>query len=96
MISNFPSINRDISILINKSYSYVDIENLISLNGGKHLQSINLFDVYTDKKISSDKHSLLFSLKFGSNERTLKDKEVDKVINHILNSLKDKFKVIQR
>jgi len=95
-ISNFPSINRDISILVDKNFSYSEIIQVIKSNAGKFLINTNLVDIYTDKKISSKQHSLLFSLRFGSNQKTLKDKEVDKSINNILNSLKNKFKVTQR
>ena len=94
--SNFPSIIRDISILINKKYSYSDITDSILQNGGKHLTNVNLFDVYVDNKTSDKEHSLSYSLKFSSKERTLKDKEIDVVINKIINLLKKKYHVLQR
>tara|TARA_B100002052_G_scaffold24146_2_gene18820 strand:+ start:4057 stop:6423 length:2367 start_codon:yes stop_codon:yes gene_type:complete len=95
-VTNFPSISRDISILIDKNFSYDEIIKVIDINAGEFLINANLVDIYTDKNISAKKHSLLFSLRFGANNRTLKDKEVDKSINNIINSLKNKFKVTQR
>ena len=95
-VTNFPSISRDISILIDKNFSYDEIIKVIDTNAGEFLINANLVDIYTDKNISAKKHSLLFSLRFGANNRTLKDKEVDKSINNIINSLKNKFKVTQR
>ena len=95
-ISNFPSINRDISILINKKYLYSDIVKTISSNANEYLEKINLFDVYSDKNTSPDEYSLSFSLKFCSKKRTLEDQEVDVAINKILNSLKETYNVIQR
>jgi len=95
-VTNFPLISRDISILINKNFSYDEVIKVINNNAGEFLINANLVDIYTDKNISAKKHSLLFSLRFGADHRTLKDKEVDKSINNIINSLKNKFKVTQR
>ena len=75
-VTNFPSISRDISILIDKNFSYDEIIKVIDTNAGEFLINANLVDIYTDKNISAKKHSLLFSLRFGANNRTLKDKEV--------------------
>jgi phenylalanyl-tRNA synthetase beta chain len=95
-INNFPSINRDISILINNKYSNQDIENLILKNGGKKLKQLNLFDIYKGDNIPNDSKSMSYSLKFKSNSRTLTDNEIDGYMIEIINNLKNKFKAIQR
>ena len=55
-----------------------------------------MFDLYQDDKIDNDKKSMSLRMKFQSDERTLKDEEVDVVINKIVNKLKNKFNAIQR
>ena len=94
--SQFPAIERDISILISKEFSYKEITDLISKAGGDLLNEISLFDLYVDKDIDVDKHSLSFSLKFSSSTRTLKDKEVDNLMDEIIQLLIKKFKITQR
>ena len=57
---------------------------------------INLFDYYIDEKIASDKKSLAYSLEFKSDNRTLKDSEINFQMDKIIGSLVKKFNVIQR
>ncbi len=95
-IYSYPSIERDISILINRKYSNQGIQDLIINSGGKYLNDVELFDLYEGEGISDESKSLAYSLKFSSNNRTLTDKEIDIEIKNILNELKNKFKIIQR
>ena len=94
--SNFPNIDRDISILVSKGFSYKEISENIHKVGGSLLKEISLFDLYVDKKIDDEKHSLSISLCFSSPERTLQDKDVDTLMDKIIKELKNKFDIIQR
>ncbi len=94
--SQFPSIDRDISILISKEFSYSEITGLISNTGGDFLKGISLFDLYVDKDIDKDKHSLSISLEFSSTTRTLNDDEIDNLMDKIIQALKNNFKITQR
>ena len=94
--SPYPTVERDISILISKDIEYQDISASITSSAGSLLKEISLFDLYVDKKISKDKHSLSISLLFSSKGRTLKDDEIDEVMNRILKELKNEFKITQR
>jgi len=96
MPSQFPSIERDISILVSKDFSYKEISNLIYASGDDLLKDVSLFDLYVDGSIDDNKHSLSISLLFSSNERTLKDDEIDDLMKKIIKDLKNKFKIIQR
>ncbi|MAN35703.1 MAG: phenylalanine--tRNA ligase subunit beta [Candidatus Marinimicrobia bacterium] len=95
-IYSFPSIERDISILINKKYTNEEIVNSIFQNGGEYLNDVELFDLYEGNEIPKDSKSLAYSLKFKSNSKTLTDKEVDIFFDKILNVLKSSFKAKQR
>ena len=96
MPSQYPTIERDISILISKNISYNQISDSIYKSGGKLLKEISLFDLYLDNKIDNDKHSLSISLLFSSKQRTLKDNEIDILMNKILKNIKNEFQIIQR
>jgi len=95
-IYSYPSIERDISILIDKKYSNQEIQDSIICSGGQYLNNVELFDLYQGEEISNKSKSLAYSLKFNSNDRTLTDKEIDIEVKNILNELKNKFKIIQR
>ena len=57
------------------------VKKVIQESAGKDLLKIDLFDVFVDK--AKDKKSLAYHLTFGSDERTLKRKEVDDLIEEI-------------
>ena len=75
---------------------YKEISENIHKVGGSLLKEISLFDLYVDKKIDDEKHSLSISLCFSSPERTLQDKDVDTLMDKIIKELKNKFDIIQR
>ena len=95
-ISPFPSMKRDISILLKKEIQSADIINCIYNATDKLLIDTNVFDVYSGKELDKDSKSLAISLTFQSEEKTLVDKDVDDRVLSILNSLKNKFDIVQR
>ena len=95
-ISPFPSMKRDISILLKKEIQSADIINCIYNATDKLLIDTNVFDVYSGKELDQDSKSLAISLTFQSKEKTLVDKDVDDRVLSILDSLKNKFDIVQR
>lgn len=90
-LPKYPSITRDLAILVNKDVSAGEVEKTIAKNGGKHFKSVTLFDVYTGERISADKKSLAFNIKFQSNDRTLTDEEADEAFKKILAAATKQF-----
>ncbi|MBR3003131.1 MAG: phenylalanine--tRNA ligase subunit beta [Clostridia bacterium] len=87
-ISKFPSIKKDLSILVDKNLSSQEIENKIKKKAGKLLLDIRVFDVYMGKNIlESNKKSLTYSLTFGDASRTLNDEEVNDIMEKIIQDL---------
>jgi phenylalanyl-tRNA synthetase beta chain len=86
-ISRFPSVKRDIALVVDKKITYDELEKTISNSGGELLKSVMLFDQYEDEKLGKDKKSLAFGLEFSSHEKTLTDEETNKVIKNIVNNL---------
>ncbi len=91
-ISRFPSVKRDIAILVDKSISASEVLNLLKEELGKGLRDVRLFDVYEGKSIDSDKKSLALSLTFESQTATLTEEEIGEYADKSLNALRREFK----
>ena len=92
----YPTIERDISFVIDKSVKYEDISKTITKVAGELLKSISLFDLYEGKNIDKGCHSLALSFLFSSNVRTLVDEEIDKAMAQIIKALKQQYNIVQR
>jgi phenylalanyl-tRNA synthetase beta chain len=90
-LSKYPSIRRDIAIVVDESVTYESIRNAIREVGGKNIQDIRPFDVYTGKKIDSGRKSIALGLILQEKSHTLTDPEVDDVIQAILHRLSDEL-----
>ena len=95
-ISTFPSVRRDLSLLLDSKIDSEDITNYIFTCSDNLLKKVNVFDVYTGKELEKNSKSLAISLIFQSSQKTLIDKEVDERMSSILDKIKTKFGVIQR
>ena len=62
--SKFPSINKDIALVVDKKSVSKDIEKVIKSAGGSLLTNIEVFDVYTGVGVGIDKKSIAYSLTF--------------------------------
>ncbi|MCF7885286.1 MAG: phenylalanine--tRNA ligase subunit beta [Candidatus Marinimicrobia bacterium] len=87
-VSNYPAIERDISILVDTDKLVGSIIEIIENNGGDNLQEVQFYDLYQGKNIEEGKKSLTFNLIFQNPDRTLKDNEIDQQINLIFKNLK--------
>lgn len=90
-LPKYPSISRDLAILVEHDTAAGDVEKVIAKSGGQFLKSVTLFDVYTGERISAARKSLAFALEFRSNERTLKDEEADTAFQNILAAVEKEF-----
>lgn len=82
-IPRFPTVRRDLSLLINKRISFSAIKGAAREADRKLLKEIDLFDVYIDKKLGEDLKSYAVSFRFRSDDKTLTDHEVDKAMERI-------------
>ena len=78
-IPKYPSIERDIALVVDDSMTSGDILTLLRGVGLPEVESIELFDYYKGKNIPSDKKSLGFRIVYRSKDRTLTDNEVESV-----------------
>ena len=94
--SVFPSVERDISILVSKEHSSKKLTDTIKKAGGKFLNEVYLFDVYADNSFNKDTNSYAFKMIFQSNVSTLKDSEVDLLVEKVIKKLKNNYNITQR
>jgi phenylalanyl-tRNA synthetase beta chain len=86
-VSKFPSMRRDLALLIDNTVAYSSIQELASKQERKLLKAINLFDVYEGKNLPEGKKSYAVSFQFQDENKTLVDKQIDKVMSKIISSL---------
>lgn len=89
-ISKFPSVERDIALIIDKKIECQSIINAIKSTNYPYLKNVSLFDIYEGDQIEQGKKSMAFNLLFVSTEKTLNVEEVDKAMNDILSALEEK------
>ena len=90
-INKFPSINRDLAIVVKNDVIASDIEECIKKAARNALTDIKLFDVYTGENVGEDEKSLAFSLTFEDYNKTLETQEVDELVNKILEKLAKEY-----
>ena len=88
-IAKFPSVSRDISLVMDRSLTAGEIESVIRKNTGELLESLELFDLYEGERIEAGKKSMAYSIIFRSKEKTLEEAEITKAMNGILKGLEE-------
>lgn len=95
-LSRFPSVRRDIALLISDKINVSEIQGLIEKTGGELLGSTWLFDVYTGQGVEEGKRSLAFALLWQHPSRTLEDAEIKSGMDNILQVLENTYQATLR
>jgi phenylalanyl-tRNA synthetase beta chain len=75
---------EDLAVVVDETIPAAAIEDVLRKGGGEYLTKIRLFDIYRGKQVGEGKKSLAFSLTYMAPDRTLTDKEVQKLRNSIV------------
>ena len=86
-LPNFPSIIRDVAIVVDETVKWSDVQNCVKSANVSYFEGIEFFDIYRGKQVDGGKKSIAFSVKFRTNDRTLKGEEADDAIKTILTKL---------
>jgi len=89
-VSKFPTVHRDLALLLSNSVRFDDVEAAILSVGNSLVKDIQLFDIYTDKKIGEDHKSYAVNIAILHDEKTLTDVEIDKLMSCIQESIVQK------
>lgn len=95
-LSRFPSVRRDIALLISDKINIGEIQQLITKTGGELLNSNWLFDVYTGQGVEAGKRSLAFALLWQHPSRTLEDAEIKSGMDTIIEVLQNTYQATLR
>ncbi|MBB6445661.1 phenylalanine--tRNA ligase subunit beta [Bacillus benzoevorans] len=95
-IPRFPSITRDIALVVEQNKAAGELEAIIAEAGGALLKEVHVFDLYEGEHMEAGKKSLAFSLKYFDPERTLTDEEVTKAHEKVLQAVADKAGAVLR
>ena len=83
----YPSVNRDLAIVLDADIPASRPTEIIKSAGGELVSGLHLFDVYTGEQVPEGKKSLAFAIEYRSTTETLTDEIVDRVHGGILDQL---------
>ncbi len=80
----FPAVKRDLALLLDKKVSFKEVRDIAMRTEKSLLKSVSLFDVYEGEKLGTDKKSYAVSFTIQDEEKTLTDKQIDKIMNKLM------------
>lgn len=95
-IPKFPEVRRDLSLVLDKSVSYSDIQQLAFKQEKKLLNRMNLFSVYEGDKIEKGKKAYAISFFLQDKFKTLTDKQIDKSMNALMSLYEKELNAVIR
>ena len=87
-LAKFPSVRRDISIIVNRSIESAMLINIVKEIGKDLVESVNIFDIYQGKQIIPQEKALALGVNYRSKQRTLTDDEVNKIHEEIIGEIR--------
>lgn len=90
-LPKYPALERDLALVLDRSIAVGSIQKAMEDTCGELLESVTLFDVYEGAQVGRGQKSAAFSLTFRSADRTLKDDDVNSLIETLLDRLKQEF-----
>lgn len=95
-IPTLPSVRRDLSLVLDKTVEFKQIQDIINKYGGTKITSVNVFDVYEGKPLEQNQKSISISIELYDEQKTLTDKEIDPVIDKLIGMFETELKAIIR
>ena len=90
-LSKYPSVKRDLALLIDKSVQFAEIQKIATESERKLLKDVVLFDVYEGKNLPAGKKSYAVSFILEDETKTLNDKQIDAIMKKIQTNLEQKL-----
>lgn len=86
-VPNYPVVLRDIALVLDDAIPAAEVERLIRQTGGRLLARVRLFDVYRGEQLPAGKKSLAYALAFQAPDKTLTDRDANKLRDKIVRRL---------
>ncbi len=85
-LPKYPSVKRDLALLLDKKVSFKEVKELALRTEKTLLKAVTLFDVYEGEKLGAGKKSYAVSFTLQDDEKTLTDKQIEKIMNKLIGS----------
>ncbi|HCG35225.1 MAG TPA: phenylalanine--tRNA ligase subunit beta, partial [Clostridiales bacterium] len=95
-LPKYPAVTRDLAFVCDKALEVGTMQKVLAEAGGKRLESITLFDIYTGEQVGPGKKSVAFKLTLRDAEQTLTDEMCDQLVKKLLRTMEEKCGVILR
>ena len=95
-LSKFPEVRRDLALIVEQSVAAGRLEQVIREESGELLRDVRTFDIYSGQGIEEGHKSLAMGLTLQHGSRTLKDEEVNQLIDKVISRLEQEFKASLR
>jgi phenylalanyl-tRNA synthetase beta chain len=86
-ISKYPEVSRDLALLVDKQVTFGQIKAIAQKTEKKLLKSISLFDIYEGSKLGEGKKSYAVNFILQDENKTLTDKQIDKIMSNLVKNL---------
>ena len=87
-IPKYPAVSRDLALLIDQGVEFAQIEQIARQTEKKLLKKVELFDVYEGKNLPAGKKSYAVNFILQDAEKTMGDKQIDAVMQKLIQNLK--------
>lgn len=85
-LPKYPEVRRDLALLLDKSVQFNQLRDLAYRTERNLLQSVDLFDVYEGKGVPEGKKSYAISYILRDDEKTLNDKQIEKIMQKLVST----------
>lgn len=83
-VAKYPSVQRDLALVVDRNVTYENAESVVKKLKLSTLKQMQLFDIFESEKLGKDKKSMAVSFNFTDEEKTLTDKEIDGMMNKLI------------
>ena len=90
-LPKYPEVKRDFALLVDKSVEFADLARAAFATEKKLLKNVFLFDVYEGKNLEAGKKSYALSFILQDADNTLKDTQIENVMNRLKQTFEEKF-----
>lgn len=91
-VPKFPAVSRDLALLVDNAVEFAQIDQVARQTEKKLLKKVELFDVYEGDKLPAGKKSYAVNFILQDEEKTMGDKQIDAIMQKLINNLKNQLK----
>ncbi len=95
-LSRFPTVRRDLSIVLDKKVSFADIQKIAQKTERKILQNVSVFDIYEGNKMEEGKKSYSVAFSLQDKDKTLDEKTIEKTMQRLISAYEKEGALIRK